>query len=63
MEFLLSTFLVVCAGTSTALFMLFIGMYLSFEFQFGSRITLRLLQADQSIDLPPSILVALCNHK
>jgi len=33
-------------------------MYLSLEFQFGSRITLRLLQADQSIDLPSSILVA-----
>jgi len=38
--------------------MLFIGTYLSSEFQFGSRIAFRLPQADQTIDLPSSILVA-----
>jgi hypothetical protein len=42
--------------------MLFIGVYLSFEFQFGSRISFGSVQADQSIDLPSSMLVALCNH-
>src|SRR5260370_39316464 len=41
-EFLLRTFLIVCAEIFTALFMLFIGMYLSSEFEFGSRIAFRL---------------------
>src|SRR5467141_594625 len=41
-EFLLRTFLIVCAEIFTALFMLFIGMYLPSEFQFGSRLAFRL---------------------
>src|SRR5712664_38783 len=40
--------LVVCAETSTALCVLFICVYLSFEFQFAFRIAFRLLQAGQS---------------
>jgi hypothetical protein len=40
--------LVVCGETSTALCVLFIYTYLSFESQFGFRIASRLLQADQS---------------
>src|ERR1700682_532086 len=40
--------LLVCAETSTALSVLFICTYLSFEFQFGFLIAFRLLQADQS---------------
>jgi hypothetical protein len=32
--------------------MLFIVVYLSFEFQFGSRVSFGSVQADQSIDLP-----------
>src|SRR6267143_2340377 len=40
--------LVVCTETSTALCVLFICTYLSFEFQFGFRIAFRLVQADQS---------------
>jgi hypothetical protein len=35
---------------------------LSSESQFGSRISFGSVQADQSISLPSSILVALCNH-
>src|SRR5258708_37026422 len=50
-EFLLRTFLIVCAEIFTALFMLFIGMYLSSEFQFGSRIAFR-LGASGSVDRP-----------
>jgi hypothetical protein len=38
--------------------MLFIDMYPSSEFQFGCGIPFGLLQADQSIDLPSSSLVA-----
>src|SRR5260370_40672503 len=41
-EFLLRTFLIVCTEIFTALFMCCIGMYLSSEFQFGSRIAFRL---------------------
>jgi len=62
MEFLLSTLLIVDAEISTALFMLFIGMSLSSELHFDSRISFGSVQADQSIDLPSLILVALCNH-
>jgi len=47
--FLLSTLLVVCAQTSTALSMLFIGVYLSF--QFGFSFAFRFGRADQSIAL------------
>src|SRR5713101_7803309 len=47
-KFLLNTFLVVCAEGSTALSMLFIGMYPSSEFEFGSDVAFGLLQADQS---------------
>jgi hypothetical protein len=57
-EFLLSTLLIVGADISTALFMLFIGMSLSSELQFGSRISFDSVQVDQSIDPPSSILVA-----
>jgi hypothetical protein len=38
--------------------MLFIGMSLSSEFQFGTRVSFGSVQADQSINLPSSILVA-----
>jgi hypothetical protein len=57
-EFLLSGFLVVCAESFTALSMLFIGMYPSSEFEFGSDVAFGLLQADQSSDPPSSSLVA-----
>src|SRR5258708_28086783 len=60
-KFLLNTFLVVCAESSTALSMLFIGMYPSSEFEFGSDVAFGLLQAHQSSDrLPP---VWLHDHK
>ena len=61
-KFLLNTFLVVCAESSTALSMLFIGMYPSSEFEFGSDVAFGLLQEDQSSDPSSSSLVALCNH-
>jgi len=51
----LSTLLIVGAEISTALFMLFIGMSLFSEFQFGSRIAFNSVQADQSIDLRPPV--------
>ena len=51
----MSTLLIVGAEISTALFMLFIGMSLFSEFQFGSRIAFNSVQADQSIDLPPPV--------
>jgi hypothetical protein len=50
---------VVRAETSTALSVLFICMYLSFEFQFGFHIAFRLMQADQSIELVDSPLTSL----
>jgi hypothetical protein len=60
--FLLSTLLMVGAEISTAWFRLFIGVSLSSESQVGSRISFGSVRADHSIDLPSSILVALCNH-
>jgi len=53
-EFLLNTFLAVCAETSTTLSMLSTGMYPSSAFQFGSGIAFALVQADQSSCLPHS---------
>jgi hypothetical protein len=46
------------AEISTAWVTLFIGVSLSSEFQVGSRISFGSVQADHSIDLPSSILVA-----
>src|SRR5882762_2138118 len=43
-KFLLNTFLVVCAESSTALSLLFIGMYPSSEFEFGSDVALGLFK-------------------
>jgi hypothetical protein len=57
-EFLLSTLLMGGAEISTAWVTLFIGVSLSSEFQVGSRISFGSVQADHSIDLPSSILVA-----
>jgi hypothetical protein len=51
--------LVVCAECSTALSVLFICMYLSFEFQCGFHIAFRLVQADQSVELVDSPLTSL----
>jgi hypothetical protein len=50
------------AEISTALFRFFIGLPLFSESQVGSRISFGSVQADHSIDLPSSMLVALCNH-